>query len=111
MHEAWRAASTVLGCAALETLKEVLMRAQPWTILLGVGTISAAAPAEAQMYDPRYPVCMQVSTIDGSSTGCGYSTMAECAASASGRAAQCFANPYFARATKPTHVRPRIFKR
>jgi hypothetical protein len=87
------------------------MRAQRWTILLGVGTISASVPAEAQMYDPHYPVCMQVYTIDGSSIGCGYSTMAQCAASASGRAAQCFANPYFARATKPTHVRPRILKR
>jgi hypothetical protein len=73
------------------------MRALPWTMLLGMGTILTAAPAQAQTYDPRYPVCMQVYSRDGSLIGCGYTSMAECAASASGRAAQCFANPYFAR--------------
>ncbi len=73
------------------------MRALPWTMLLGMGTILTAALAQAQTYDPRYPVCMQVYSRDGSLIGCGYTSMAECAASASGRAAQCFANPYFAR--------------
>jgi hypothetical protein len=64
-----------------------------------------ASPAQAQTYDPRYPICMQVSTIDGSSIGCGYSTMAQCKASASGRSAQCFANPYFAGASKRAPVK------
>jgi hypothetical protein len=73
------------------------MRALPWTMLLGMGTILTAAPSQAQTYDPRFPVCMQVYSRDGSLIGCGYTSMAECAASASGRAAQCFANPYFAR--------------
>jgi Protein of unknown function (DUF3551) len=71
-------------------------RAAAFTVL-GMGTILTAAPAQAQTYDPRYPVCMQVYSRDGSLIGCGYTSMAECAASASGRAAQCFANPYFAR--------------
>src|SRR5258706_5299188 len=71
-------------------LTEVLMRALPWTMLLGMGTILTAAPAQAQMYDPRYPVCMQVYSRDGSFIGCGYTSMAQCAATASGRAAQCF---------------------
>jgi Protein of unknown function (DUF3551) len=76
------------------------MRALPWTMLLSVGTILTVAPAEAQTYDPRYPVCMQVYSREGSFIGCGYTSMAQCAASASGRAAQCFANPYFARIDK-----------
>ena len=42
------------------SLTEVLMCALPWTMLLGMGTILTAAPAQTQTYDPRYPVCMQV---------------------------------------------------
>ncbi len=47
------------------------MRALPWTMLLGMGTILTAAPAQAQTYDPRYPVCMQVYSREGSFIGCG----------------------------------------
>jgi len=47
------------------------MRALPWTMLLGMGTILTAAPAQAQTYDPRYPVCMQVYSREGSLIGCG----------------------------------------
>jgi hypothetical protein len=61
-----------------------------------IGVILAAVPAHAQTYDPRYPVCMQVFSIDGPAIGCGYTSIAQCKASASGRAAECFANPYFA---------------
>jgi hypothetical protein len=82
------------------------MRALPWTMLLGMGIILTAAPAQAQTYDPRYPVCMQVYSRDGSLIGCGYTSMAECAASASGRAAQCFTNPYFARTDRRASRRP-----
>ena len=71
------------------------MRVETGSIIV-ISTMLAASPAPAQTYDPRYPVCMEVYSIDGSSIGCGYTTMAQCAASASGRAAQCFANPYFA---------------
>jgi hypothetical protein len=92
-------------------LTEVLMRALPWTMLLGMGTILTAAPAQAQMYDPRYPVCMQVYSRDGSFIGCGYTSMAQCAATASGRAAQCFANPYFARTNKKASRRALVLSR
>src|SRR6266403_2657987 len=85
--------------------------ALPWTMLLGMGTILTAAPAQAQMYDPRYPVCMQVYSRDGSFIGCGYASMAQCAASASGRAAQCFANPYFARTDKKASRRALVLSR
>lgn len=56
-----------------------------------------ATPARAQTYDPSYPVCLQIyrSMVDFYFE-CGYTTMAQCAASASGRAAQCVVNPYYA---------------
>jgi Protein of unknown function (DUF3551) len=75
------------------------MRAMAGLILL-ISPILAASSAQAQTYDPRYPVCMQVYTIDGPAIGCGYTSMAQCVGSASGRAAQCITNPYFARANK-----------
>lgn len=70
--------------------------------MLVIGATLAAVPAEAQTYDPHYPICMQVYSIDGSAIGCGYTSMAQCKASASGRAAQCFANPYFASGPRRT---------
>jgi hypothetical protein len=79
------------------------MRPMTGSILV-ISTMLAASPAPAQTYDPRYPVCAEVYTVDGSSIGCGYGSMAQCAASASGRAAQCFANPYFAGAKKKAPV-------
>ena len=64
------------------------------TLMIVLGLM--AAPAWAQTYDPRYPVCLQVSTIDGSYIDCSYASPAQCAASASGRSAECIVNPYFA---------------
>jgi len=67
-----------------------------WMILAG-GTTLAAAPAPAQTYDPSYPVCMQVIAVDGGAYfECSFTSLAQCAATASGLAAQCLANPYFA---------------
>ena len=67
-------------------------------LLLALGTIGMTAPARAQTYDPNYPVCLQVyqSMVDYYFE-CGYTSMAQCAASASGRSAQCVVNPYFAK--------------
>ena len=55
------------------------------------------APAQAQTYDPRYPVCLQVyqGFVDYYFE-CGYTSMAQCRMSASGRAASCVINPYYA---------------
>ena len=64
------------------------------TLMIVIGLMTA--PAWAQTYDPRYPVCLQVSTIDGSYIDCSYASPAQCAASASGRSAECIVNPYFA---------------
>jgi hypothetical protein len=40
--------------------------------------------------------CIEVYTIDGSAIDCSFTTMAQCAATASGQSAQCYANPYYA---------------
>jgi hypothetical protein len=71
------------------------MRVLAWSILT-IATVSVAAPARAQTYDPNYPVCLQTYGIDGGYIDCSFTSLAQCAASASGRAAQCLNNPYFA---------------
>jgi hypothetical protein len=65
------------------------------------GTISIG-PAGAQTYDPAYPVCLRA---HGHYYECRYTSLPQCNASASGRAAQCFINPYFARAEEPAAYR------
>ena len=68
----------------------------PVLMLLGIGTILGAAPARAQTYDPSYPVCMNNCKWGGCQIECSYTSLAQCNASASGRAAQCLTNPFFA---------------
>jgi hypothetical protein len=59
-----------------------------------------AAPAQAQTYDPNYPVCLQVyDDMVHYYFECAYTSIPQCQASASGRAAQCVVNPYY---VKPT---------
>ncbi|HLG82184.1 MAG TPA: DUF3551 domain-containing protein [Bradyrhizobium sp.] len=72
-----------------------LVRTAAWTILAAMVTL--AAPARAQTYDPNYPVCLQVyqSMVDYYFE-CAYTSIPQCQASASGRAAQCVVNPYYA---------------
>jgi Protein of unknown function (DUF3551) len=69
--------------------------------IVTTATVLTAAPARAQTYDPAYPVCLQVYGIEGGYIACGYTSLAQCAMSASGRAAQCIINPYFAGAHVP----------
>jgi hypothetical protein len=68
--------------------------------VLAVFAITAAAiagPAAAQTYAPDYPVCMHVY---GPATyyECRFTSLEQCAMSASGRSAQCVLNPYAANA-------------
>ena len=65
--------------------------------VLAVGTAFATSPASAQTYGSGYPVCLHVY---GPATyyDCSYTSIAQCNASASGRAAQCVVNPYAANA-------------
>jgi Protein of unknown function (DUF3551) len=80
----------------------------PALAILTIATVLTAAPAQAQTYDPNYPVCLQTYGIGGGSIACGYTSLAQCAQSASGRAAQCITNPYFVGAQVPVgaHYRP-----
>ena len=71
------------------------MRTSVCTVLTIAGVL-AAAPLRAQTYDPNYPVCIQTYAIGGGSIDCSFMSLAQCAASASGRPAQCYNNPYFA---------------
>jgi hypothetical protein len=81
------------------------MRVLACTILT-IGTMLVAAPARAQTYDPNFPVCLQTYDIDGGYIDCSFTSLAQCAASASGRAAQCLNNPYFAHGDrKPSRQR------
>jgi hypothetical protein len=64
--------------------------------ILTIGTMLVAAPARAQTYDPNFPVCLQSYAIGGGNIDCSFTSLAQCAGSASGRAAQCLNNPYFA---------------
>ena len=63
---------------------------------LALAMTLAAASAQAQTYDPDYPVCLQTFGRNGNAISCGYTSMEQCRWSASGRAAQCIVNPYFA---------------
>ena len=81
--------------------------------ILTIATVLTAASARAQTYDPNYPVCLQTYGIDGGYIDCGYTSLTQCALSASGRAAQCIINPYFASALVPAgphHRRHRSVK-
>lgn len=64
-------------------------------------TVITSAPAVAQTYSPDYPVCLQSYRSGGSGIECGYNSLAQCAMTASGMAAQCIINPYFATAQMP----------
>ena len=80
-------------CADIE---EDPMRTLALTFLT-MGIVLAAENARAQTYDPAFPVCMQVVYPLGATyQDCTYSTMAQCAASASGRGLQCSPNPFYA---------------
>jgi hypothetical protein len=80
---------------------------------LAIATLSLTATARAQTYDPNYPVCLQV--YQGGMTDyyfeCGYTSIPQCQASASGRAAQCVVNPYYKGKgkTAPKKKRPRAY--
>jgi Protein of unknown function (DUF3551) len=78
-----------------------------------IATASAAPSARAQTYDPDYPVCLQVyQNWRDFYFECAYTSLAQCNMSASGRAAQCIINPYYAgRKTAPPGRRDRRHRR
>jgi hypothetical protein len=64
-----------------------------------MATIWTAVPVQAQTYDPAYPVCLHVFTRGGYYR-CSYTSLEQCKLSASGRAAMCDINPYYAGAQR-----------
>jgi hypothetical protein len=82
------------------------MRTATLTILW-IATVLTASPARAQTYDPAYPVCLQAyQGWNDYYFECAYTSLPQCNASASGRAAQCVVNPYYvARKTPPVPTR------
>jgi hypothetical protein len=89
-------------------LKEISMRILALAIL-AVGAASTAAPAQAQTYDPSYPVCLHVYGRV-SYYECRYTSLPQCNMSASGRSAQCVINPYFAHAQGPSSHRNKRYR-
>ena len=77
----------------------------PVLAVLTIAAGLAAAPARGQIYDPANPVCLQTYGFGGGYIACDYSSLAQCNATASGRAAQCIVNPYFAGARTPAGPR------
>jgi hypothetical protein len=70
----------------------------PTAAIAVIGTILVTNPAAAQTYDPSYPVCLHMFggvTGGGNYYECRYTSIAQCKASASGRAAMCEVNPFF----------------
>jgi hypothetical protein len=64
--------------------------------VLAMARTLAAAPAQAQTYDPNYPICLQTYGLGGNTIDCGYTSRDQCRLSASGLPAQCITNPCFA---------------
>jgi hypothetical protein len=83
-------------CCAAFIPKEAVMRI-PVLAILTIAAVLTATPAAAQTYDPKYPVCLQVyQGFTDYYFECAYTSLAQCNMSASGRAASCVVNPYYA---------------
>jgi hypothetical protein len=82
--------------------KEAAMRTLLWPIL-AIATISATTPLHAQAYDPNYPVCLQSYRLGGGYINCSFTSIPQCQATASGQAAQCLVNPFFAGTDRRRH--------
>ena len=76
-------------------------------LALAIFTIGmmSVGPTAAQTYDPAYPVCLHVYARGANYNECLYTSLPQCNASASARAATCVINPYFAGAEEPAGYR------
>jgi hypothetical protein len=84
----------------------------PALAILTAATILTATPIMAQTYDPKYPVCLQIyQRMADYYFECAYTSLAQCNMSASGRAAQCIVNPYYAGAKASPGRRDRRHRR
>jgi uncharacterized protein DUF3551 len=90
--------------------KEILMRILALAIL-AIVTVGTAGPSRAQIYNPRYPVCMHVFEIGGDRMECSFTSIEQCQMTASGRSASCDVNPYFAGPTEREDSRRAMYPR
>jgi hypothetical protein len=100
-RSSWRigSATRVSGWKILRRM-EIVMRVFTFAALL-LGTLAAWAPASAQTYGAGYPVCMHAFGEQiGERMDCVYTSLAQCAAAASGLPATCLINPYYAPARR-----------
>ena len=68
--------------------------------ILTAATVSVTAPAHAQTYNPKYPVCLKVIvSFGGERFECIYTSLEQCAQTAAGRPAECIVNPFYAGGT------------
>jgi hypothetical protein len=72
-------------------------------LALATGSIFISGLAMAQTYDPKHPVCIEITEWGGRHIDCRYDSIAQCKATASGHGAHCFANPYFAHRARSPH--------
>lgn len=67
--------------------------------ILTVVMVSTMSSAHAQTYNPNYPVCLKIiENFGGERISCSYTSLAQCAQTASGLPAQCIVNPFYASA-------------
>ena len=78
-------------------------------VVSALAVLVMSAPARAQTYDPRSPVCLHVfGELEGERMDCVYPSFAQCQVAASGRPATCLINPYFAQAGWPAKPGRRV---
>jgi hypothetical protein len=80
-------------------------------LALAIFGMLSLGQATAQTYDPASPVCLHVYKEGANYYECSYTSLPQCNASASGRAAQCVINPYYAVATSSSGRRDRRYRR
>ncbi|MGY4629298.1 hypothetical protein ACVWY3_007054 [Bradyrhizobium sp. USDA 4486] len=77
----------------------MLVMRSSFGLMVIVGALIAAAPAQAQTFDPRFPICMHVYSGANGGGGewydCSFISLPQCRATASGRPATCDLNPYY----------------
>jgi len=73
----------------------------PVAAFAAILTVMVAPPAKAEI---DYPYCLRAYIRGGSYDDCSYSTYAQCKASASGRSAECFRDPFYAGAPGTPYV-------
>lgn len=75
-------------------------------LLAAAALIASCGGAHAQAWTPDYPVCLQVYGPT-SHISCDFTSIEQCKFSASGIAAECVVNPYYA----PEVPEPRRYRR